>query len=97
MSREEKLSLFSKWVSNLWKKREPQLSVLKIAPGQSQPRVEPSHDRDPDLARADPQQISGLDSSIVGRYLRFTNPKTNHSFIGHPLRPIMLCCRVTGE
>ncbi len=84
MSKEEK-SWFPKWVTEVWKKREPPLTVLKI-PDQTQPIVRPSNDRRPDPTKAHPALVTGLDPLIVGRYIKFNVPGTDRTFIGAPLK-----------
>ncbi len=82
---EDKPPSFPKWVTNLWKKHERSPSILKIPPPPSLHGSKPSAPQVSQPIKPHPAVVSGLDASVAGRYVNFTDQRTGHKFLGQPL------------
>ncbi len=84
MSAEEKPSSFRKLVTSLWKKLDPELRLLTIIRSEMPRSVETACKRE--LGTAKIRVPRGLDPAIVKHDLYFTDPGTNSTFTGTPLK-----------
>jgi hypothetical protein len=82
MSKEEKPSLFRK-ATNLFKRAGP--ATLNLGAIPPPPLAQPPREQGLRSPKVHPALVSGIDLSVGDAYLQFTDPKTNHKFLAHPL------------